>query len=120
MGSPRIETIGRRTVYRPGEKIAGRIEWDLDRPALALELRLFWYTAGKGDMDVEVTSRLRVDRPGTVGQRDFEFTAPRTPHSFSGKLISIVWALEMVTEPAGEVERLELIISPTGSEVGIP
>jgi hypothetical protein len=49
--------------------------------------------------------------------RSFRFRLPEAPYSFSGKLISLVWALELVLEPSKEVTRREIIVAPGGQEV---
>ena len=103
--------------FRPGETIRCVAGWRLDEPAEALELRLFWYTAGKGDQDVGVVETERIDGPALEGTRDLSFEAPRSPHSFSGSLITLTWALELVALPSDETARQDLVISPSGREI---
>lgn len=104
--------------YRPGEPLGGQLSWaDLPADCAAIELRLFWYTSGKGDRDLEVVASYRLDSAGPVGRERFQFSSPQAPYSFSGKLISLSWALEAVPLPRGDSELLELIISPNAEEV---
>jgi hypothetical protein len=42
---------------------------------------------------------------------------PETPYSFSGRLISLLWALELVAPPSKTVGRQELVVAPGGQEV---
>ncbi len=60
---------------------------------------------------------LRFDAPGTDGERAFSFTLPLGPYSFSGSLITLAWALELVALPSGETERVELVVAPVPAEV---
>jgi hypothetical protein len=127
----RIETRDGVTAFRPGDEIAGTVRWRLDQPPRSLELRLFWYTQGKGDQDVGVVASLSLAEPGlegrserpseglSEGSRSFEFRLPAGPYSFSGHLISLLWALEAVAETAGhtQAERREIVVSPTGREI---
>ncbi len=113
----KIETEDARTRFRPGEALRGAASWELPDEPRSLELRLLWYTAGIGTRDVGVVARLAFERPAASDRRDFALTLPEGPYSFSGKLISLVWALELVAADPDEVTRLELTVSPTGREV---
>ena len=44
-------------------------------------------------------------------------TLPAGPYSFSGRLISLIWALELVAEPGNHVARVEITLGPDGQEV---
>lgn len=112
-----LELNDGRTQYRPGEAIRGTANWYLDESAEALEVRIFWYTQGKGDRDVGGMETERIDSPGIEGSHEFAFTAPSAPHSFSGTLISLIWALELVVLPEGDAARQEIVVSPTGEEI---
>jgi hypothetical protein len=105
-----------RTAGARRELLAGEFEWQLDQPAKSLELHLLWFTRGKGTQDVKVVDQQRLDSPPLRGERSFSFTLPAEPYSFSGRLISLVWALELVAEPGGETERLEFTCAPGGHE----
>jgi hypothetical protein len=123
----RIETRDGVTAFRPGDEVAGTVRWQLDQPPRTLELRLFWYTQGKGDQDVGVVDSLPLAEPGlegrsegpSEGSRSFRFRLPAGPFSFSGKLISLLWAIEAVSETGAgaQAERCEIIVSPTGREI---
>jgi len=117
MSELRIEVDGGRGWFLPGETLSGRAVWRLDDDADAVELRLFWYTSGKGTEDVTIVDSVRTDAAGTAGERAFNFRLPDGPYSFSGSLITLTWAVELVTLPDGATERIELIVAPTPVEV---
>jgi len=107
----------KRTVFAPGEPVAGSIEWCLEQSPHYVELSLFWYTAGKGTRDVGIIDTQRCGSPGALGRKDFSFTLPDGPYSFSGKLISLIWALELTCSPGSETIRQEITVSPLGREI---
>jgi hypothetical protein len=106
-----------QTGFKPGEELQGVAGWQLDQAAQALEVRLFWHTQGKGTEDVQVMGVVRFDQPLLEEARPFRFRMPESPYSFSGKLISLMWALELVSLPSKESTRYELVMSPTGKEI---
>ena len=112
-----IQIDGSRTSFAPGESISGTVSWQLERAADGVEVRLFWYTRGKGTTDVQVVKAQHFDIAGTSGRRPFKFVLPLEPYSFSGKLISLLWALEAVVQPGDRSQRLELVVAPAGREV---
>lgn len=116
-----IELEDGRTHYKPRKAIRGVARWRLepaaDEPLEGLEVRLFWYTEGKGDRDVGGMVTERVPEGGNDGSYEFTFSAPRAPHSFSGTLISLIWAIELVALPSGDAARQEIVVSPTGEEI---
>jgi hypothetical protein len=113
----RIELADDRRWYLPGETVAGRVVWRLDESTEAVELRLFWHTSGKGTEDVEIVDAVHTETGGTSGEKGFSFRLPLGPYSFSGSLITLAWALELVALPGGETERVELVVAPTPVEV---
>jgi hypothetical protein len=108
---------GDRALYKPKEKLSGVAGWQLDRDVRAVEVRLIWFTQGKGTQDVGVVDRRRWETPRMMGQEKFEFTLPDGPQSFSGRLISLTWAVELVIEKAKESQRVEFTLSPFDSEI---
>jgi len=113
-----VETRDGRTAFNPGEEVEGTVRWQLvDRPPRSLEVRLFWYTEGKGGRDVGVVETLPLANPGSEGHQPFRFRLPDGPYSFSGKIIHLRWAIEAVAEPSDRAERLDIIMSPSGREI---
>ncbi len=107
-----------RQNYSPGERISGTVQWTLSEIPSSVELRLFWYTEGKGDQDVGIVER-KVLSSVQQSSSEFEFVVPDGPYSFSGTLISLSWALELVCEGADAVARETLVVSPSGAEVNL-
>lgn len=112
-----VETRGGATAFAPGEVVEGTASWQLETPARSVELRLFWYTEGKGDQDVGVVATVPFPEPALEDRRGFQISLPAGPYSFSGKLISLLWALEVVAEPGPRAGRLEITVSPTRREI---
>lgn len=112
----KIGTRNDRAAFRPTETIEGAIGWELSQEPAAIEVRLFWHTRGKGTEDVVVADRVRFEKPGLQGAQPFRFQAPLEPVSFSGRLISVVWALEVVVAD-GPSARVDLVIAPDGQEI---
>lgn len=119
MNELRLELAGGQTRFTPGERIHGTASWRQPESPDGLEVRLFWYTAGKGDRDIGIVERRALDPGSPEGSLEFSFEAPRAPLSFSGKLISLLWAIELVALPGGEAGRQEITISHTGEEIRI-
>jgi hypothetical protein len=105
--------------FKPGETITVDSEWFLDEDADAIEIRLFWYTSGTGTRDVGLVQARRVEAPERIGSRSFQVRVPRGPYSFSGKLITLQWAVEAVVLPSGDTERFDLTIGPQPVEVDL-
>lgn len=108
--------------FVPNDRLRGKVEWTgLSTPPQSAELRLFHYTSGKGTRDLEIVEVRAFEAPGSGDRRDFEFQLPAGPPSFSGKLVSLLWALELVIDANGDEisERLEIHLSPTGTEIDL-
>ncbi len=120
MSHLKIGTREDRRHFRPGEELAGAAGWELDQPPQAVEVRLIWFTRGKGSEDVGVADTVRFERPQAAEARPFRFQLPAAPSSFSGRLISLVWALEMVVLPGKQSTRLEFTLGPEGKEIVLP
>ena len=114
-----ISTEAGRLAFHPGEELRGTASWSLETPPTKVELRLFWRTEGKGSQDVGVVETVAFDGAGPEERREFRLRLPNGPYSFSGKLISLIWALELVAEPGADAGRQDITISPTGRELVI-
>jgi hypothetical protein len=130
MGWIQIDLEGGRTAYQPGDEVRGRVLWDLqaDPDAAAgappehapdrAEVRLVWLTRGRGDRDSDVVVTQELPSPASADRRELRLRLPVSgPYSFSGTLISLVWAVEVVLEPGERAVRKEIVVSPTGREV---
>jgi hypothetical protein len=109
-----------RKQFRPGDELTGAAGWELDRPPEAIEVRLIWFTRGKGTEDVGVVQTVRFDQPKAAEARPFSFRLPLAPYSFSGKLISLIWALELVVLPSKQSTRIDFVVGPEAKEVVLP
>lgn len=116
MSQIHVELADGKTKYRPGEAVEGVAFWELQAPAKSIELRLFWRTQGKGTVDVEIVQAQPLSG-GLNDRRPFRFVLPEGPYSVSGTLVSIVWGVELVSEPSGESSSVEITVSPTGEEI---
>jgi hypothetical protein len=115
----RLSTEGSEGWFKPGDTIAGQATWHLDTDAEAIDLRLFWFTDVDGSRQVEVVESRRIDRPEPNGERSFRFRIPESPYSFSGRLFTLAWAVELVVIPSGEAERLDIVVGPRPIEVSV-
>jgi hypothetical protein len=106
-----------QTAFRPGQKLRGSVLWVLAKAPRALEIRLFWRTQGKGTEDVGVVATTPVAGPAVAGEQEFEFVLPASPWSFSGKLISLGWGVEVVAEPDGQNALVEFVLAPDAREI---
>ena len=112
-----IQLDGNRTTFRPGERVAGVAGWSLDNDADWLEVRLLWFTRGKGTQDANVVAQHHIQRPPRTGSARFDLKLPGGPYSFSGKFLSLLWALELVTPKGKETARVEFVVSPSEKEI---
>ena len=104
--------------YDIAEPITGELIWnEMNVRCDLMELRLLWYTSGKGDRDLEVVAKIAVMKPDASGRQRFHFDPPGGPYSFSGTLISVVWAIEAVTIPLSESQITEFTLAPSGNEI---
>lgn len=116
-----IKTELDNLAYTPGEVLRGEVNWkvDLMKNSNGGEVRLFYYTSGKGTRDVETIATHKVDIRTELGSQKYEFQLPGEPYSFSGKLVSLIWAVEFQVLESDETERLEFVMSPDGQEIDL-
>ena len=114
-----IQTDYNNAEYTPGDILAGTLAWDLPAGTECIALRLFWFTSGRGSQDIESVDELTWPIPATrlQGQEKFSFTLPTEPYSFSGKIISLTWALEAVALPDETSVQREFTLTPNGQEI---
>jgi len=112
-----LQLADARTKYRPGERVEGVAFWEFPELPRSLEVRLYWRTQGKGTVDLEIVRSVKFEGVASTDRRPFSIDLPAGPYSVSGKLVSIVWGIELVAEPSGQSENIEITISPNGEEV---
>ncbi|MDP3732133.1 MAG: hypothetical protein Q8R31_03760 [Candidatus Omnitrophota bacterium] len=103
--------------FRSHEKVSGRATWNLEKRYGHMEIRLFWFTRGKGIEDGGIVNTIKIEPITQHGEKRFEFYLPEGPYSFKGQLISLIWAVELVLEPSSKAKRLEITVSPTGKKI---
>ena len=106
-----------RTAFEVGEMIDVTASWTLESPVEAIELRLLWNTVGKGDRNLSVEKTWRYDQPLNDDKITESIQLPEAPYSFSGKLVSLIWAFELIAFPSGDSVRQEIVISPDAEEI---
>lgn len=106
-----------KTAFAPGENLTGIVRWSGEQCPAWLELRLFWYTEGKGTQDLGVATTERFSELAVSGERSFRLPAPAHPPSCSGQLVSIRWALELVSADDQPVVKQNLVIAPGAREI---
>ena len=120
MSTLTLETADNRTTFHPGETLELIATWELDTPPEALELRLTWYTLGKGDSDYCIVEKVAIESPVAAGTHNASIALPHGPYSYSGKLVSIAWSVALVVLPSEDSTNLDLTIGPNRSEVVLP
>jgi len=108
------------TQYAPGEAITGRVDWRLSDAAEFIELRLVWYTEGKGTQDAKIVHAERFAHPMNTDDKAFKLAAPPGPYSYDGKLIAILWALEATTDAEDHAARQVITIRPHRPDEQMP
>ncbi len=115
-----LEFADEKRAYHPGERVRGTATWSLQTEAAALEVRLFWKTTGKGSSELEIVDSTRVARPALRGQAAFDLLLPPRPYSLNGRLISIVWAVELVVMPGDLAHTQAIDVGPDGGAIALP
>ncbi|MCD4781060.1 MAG: hypothetical protein K8S27_11020 [Candidatus Omnitrophica bacterium] len=105
--------------FLPGEVVKGEAHWYYEMLLKSMEVRLFWYTCGKGNEDVALIHANRIDLPPQQGCRGFSFLLPDSPYSFSGKLVSLVWAVEILVDGGKDCLRENIVVAPDREEINI-
>lgn len=119
MNTLEIELADCREAFEPGEELRGTVSWSLESRPRSVQVRLFWFTRGKGTADAGIVETLNFDMPRENEIRPFRFELPAGPYSFSGRLISLIWAVELVTEHPNEVTRREFVLAPLRHEIAL-
>jgi len=112
-----VDLADGRAAFSPREEVAGTVSWRFGAPPAKVELRLLWYTEGRGERDLSVVQALPFEAPGAIDRRPFRIALPPGPYTFSGRLVSLRWALEAVAEPGDRSARAEITLAPEGREV---
>ncbi|MCG6158083.1 hypothetical protein [Rubinisphaera margarita] len=103
--------------FEPGQVVPVDVRWSLLEDQSRVELRLVWNTVGKGDQNLSIEETWTYSNIGLSGQKHEEIQLPDGPYSCSGKLLSLVWAFELIVFPSGESTRTEFLMAPGASEI---
>ena len=111
-----------RDGFRPGETIEVVARWDLDFEPQKVEANLVWHTRGIGNEDVGVGATDRIESPDARDDSHvFRLRAPAFPYTFSGKLISLDWEVELIAvDERGRTQesaRETIVIAPDAVEI---
>ena len=109
-----------RTSFAPGGTITGEVRWNELRVSgdTVISLELAFRTEGKGTSQREVFDELEWPITMADGSEAFTIEAPNWPWSFSGKLVSVLWALD-AWQGNEHAESVQVTISPNGDEMDL-
>jgi hypothetical protein len=108
-------TIERRDL-RPHDTVTGQVAWLLENVPRDLELRLCWFTRGRGTEESRTVDVLPLSDT-LRGERTFSFRLPAEPWSVNGTLVQIAWALEVVAKKKGSLALEEFVVAPQRREI---
>ncbi len=117
MGQLEITLRKNAAIFTPRQLVEGTLRWQLDSNPHRIDVSLVWHASARGIRDPGIVETLAIDNPGVVGSKDFVFRLPEGPYSFSGKLVSLTWAVEATCFPGKDSTRQEIVVSPTGHPV---
>jgi len=113
----KIQPAGGQASFEPGQSIDVEANWQLDEQADSIELRLIWFTEGKGSEDVCVVADHTIEHPKMADSHLWQLELPSQPYSFNGTLIVLVWSLELLVNDGDATTRFDLTIAPGGKAV---
>lgn len=102
--------------YQPNMTVTGEVLWDFKKKPRSLTLQLVWYTQGRGSKDKRVLEKQKI-ATSQRGMEAFQFELPEGPYSFSGKLISLTWAIECFSKSPSLLIQQDIIVSPNKAEI---
>ena len=101
--------------HQPFQALKGRVRLTAPSSAQSLELRVFWFTRGRGDEEAEILHRIELNPHQLLS--DFSWELPAAPYSFAGQLITLAWAVEVVDQDEQSLDLVPFLLSPTGEEI---
>jgi hypothetical protein len=82
----------------------------------SLSVMLSWTTSGKGTTDAAAVWTQDIPEPRAKGEKQIGAPLPDGPYSFSGKLISLQWRVELVANKDISC-AWEFVLGPDGAEI---
>ncbi len=119
MNQQPLRISGLEAHYRPGSTVRGTVAWSLSKAPKSLAANLFWRTEGRGDSDLKVVATQEFPDAGPMGSKGFELKIPEGPFSFSGRLISLVWGIEVVVNNGKDSASGFFLVTPDEKEISI-
>lgn len=105
-------------VCSPDQTLFGNVTWSsVSESAESISIRLIWFTQGKGDRDYLAVDSIDIPVSASSNGAEFEFVLPRRPLSFSGKLISLTWAVEAVVIPSKQSALAEFTLCDRSAKI---
>lgn len=101
--------------HQPFQALSGRVKITGPIAAKSIQLRVFWFTQGRGDEEAEVVHRMTIDPHELVTA--FNWKLPAAPYSFAGQLITMAWAVEVVDNKENSLDLVPFLLSPSGEEI---
>ncbi|MGJ8726489.1 MAG: hypothetical protein ACSHYB_18235 [Roseibacillus sp.] len=101
--------------HQPFQELKGKVRITTPTPPEGMELRVFWFTRGRGDEEASIIHRLKLETAQAL--TNFSWKLPAAPYSFAGKLITLAWAIEVVDENEQSLDLVPFLLSPSGEEV---
>lgn len=101
-----------KTAYAPGETVSGTLFWVLPEPPEEIRLTAGWWTEGRGTKDAQIEMTREWQTTSLAGEEKFSLTLPTHPYSFSGTLISLIWAIELSTRQGEHSVSERITLSP--------
>jgi len=121
MNSMQLNIPGEKASYLPGDAVRVEAAWNLDAEPRAVNLRLFWYTQGKGTTDSVIVAEEAYVGPLASGKWNTSLAIPPDAiSSYTGRLLSVIWAVEIVAEKKLGFARREIVVSTTGAAIQPP
>lgn len=102
--------------FVPGGDITGEAGWTLATPPEDATLKLLWYTEGRGTQDVGIVADMPLPTNAAQGRHPFRFQIPPIPYGFSGHLVSLKWAIELLIDNGRHHHRENISVSPWQQE----
>lgn len=101
--------------HQPFQTLTGKVRLTGPVTAAKMELRVFWFTRGRGDEEAEICHRLSINTQEKLS--GFSWKLPAAPYSFAGQLITMAWAVEVVDEKENSLDLVPFLLSPSGEEM---
>lgn len=105
--------------FAPGELLVFTVSRGAAAAPGPLAVQLGWFTEGRGTRDAAVVWSMPLPDLAPGADRAFEVRLPEAPWSFSGKLVSVAWRLEVLDAKRRPLAAAPLIVAPHGAVVAL-